>query len=256
MHIGLLCAMPEEIGATIENLRNVSKTAYGDLSIISGQWDVPNFKNTSVYISVAWSGWGKVSAARAATRLIGSSFHGKTIDVLFFTGVAGAAKSELSQWDIVIPTELIQHDMDARPLFNRYVIPALKRERISSINPWVDWARSTLQESIKKKLLDNFGKVETGLIATGDIFIDDKSLLDNLSRELPGLSAVEMEGAAVAQVASQERVPWLIIRVISDSANDVAAQTFSDFLKDYEKYSWSLIEILLKNHINAPWGMD
>ena len=253
MHIGLLCAMPEEIGATIENLHNVSNTSFGDLQIISGEWYLSVSNHPSVYISVAWSGWGKVSAARAATRLIASSFYGKSIDVLFFTGVAGSAKSELSQWDVVIPSELIQHDMDARPLFQKYVIPALRREKIQSNKQWVDWACSTIREAITNDLLDNFGKVETGLIATGDIFIDEKSLLDNLSRDLPGLSAVEMEGAAVAQVACQERVPWLIIRVISDSADDLAAQTFQDFLKEYKRCSWSLIETLLKNHVKAPW---
>ncbi len=66
--------MPEEMGSTIGNLQNPSETNWGDLKIISGQWygsgdDVP-----SVYISAAWSGWGKVSAARAATRLLGTSY--------------------------------------------------------------------------------------------------------------------------------------------------------------------------------------
>ena len=68
------------------------------------------------------------------------------------------------------------------------------------------------------------------------------------------LCAVEMEGAAVAQVACQEKVPWLIVRVISDGADDSAAQTFSDFLKDYEKSSWDLIEVLLNNYKTAPWN--
>ena len=62
-----------------------------------------------------------------------------------------------------------------------------------------------------------------------------------------------MEGAAVAQVAAQEKVPWLIVRVISDEADNSASQTFSEFLKDYEKYSWNLIEVLLKNYKKAPW---
>ena len=84
-------------------------------------------------------------------------------------------------------------------------------------------------------------------------YFSEESLIQNLSKELPGLCAVEMEGAAVAQVASQEKVPWLIVRVISDEADKSAGQTFSDFLKDYEKYSWSLIEVLLKNQKKAPW---
>ena len=245
--------MPAEIGTTLENLQNQIETNWGDLRIISGEWYEPGANCPSLYISVAWSGWGKVSAARAATRIIGTLFKEKSIDIILFTGVAGAANSKLNQWDIVIPTELVQHDMDARPFYQRYVIPALKQARISAKNKWVEWASSAIKDSISKKECKHFGKVKTGLIATGDRFLAETSLVKNLSRELPGLYAVEMEGAAVAQVAYQERVPWLIVRVISDGADNSAAQTFNDFLKDYEKCSWYLIETLLKKYTTAPW---
>ena len=72
--------------------------------------------NNNLYVSFAWSGWGKVSAARAATRIIGFDFNNFPIEFLIFTGVAGAVNRNLKQWDIVIASELIQHDMDARPL--------------------------------------------------------------------------------------------------------------------------------------------
>ena len=62
-----------------------------------------------------------------------------------------------------------------------------------------------------------------------------------------------MEGAAVAQVAYQERVPFLIVRVISDGADNSADQTFTDFLKSYERFSWDLIYALLKRYKDAPW---
>ena len=255
VHIGLLCAMPEEIGLTILNLQNTSVTNWGDLRITSGEWFKSGDKSPSVYISAAWSGWGKVSAARAATRLLATSFNGREIDLLLFTGVAGSANKLLKQWDIVIPNELVQHDMDARPLFQKYVIPALNKGRIVAIEKWVEWASLSLKDSINKKLLNKFRKVETGLIAPGDKFISEKLLIEKLSMELPGLCAVEMEGAAIAQVASQEKVPWLIVRVISDESDKSAGQTFSDFLKDYEKYSWNLIEVLLNNYKNAPWAI-
>ena len=61
-----------------------------------------------------------------------------------------------------------------------------------------------------------------------------------------------MEGAAVAQIASQENIPWLIIRVISDSADSSAAQNFSAFLTEYERDSWELIKLLLINFKNSP----
>tara|TARA_Y100001970_G_scaffold282835_1_gene396658 strand:- start:12160 stop:12918 length:759 start_codon:yes stop_codon:yes gene_type:complete len=244
--------MPEEIGLTIQNLNNITEIEYGDLKIFSGDWFDNDQKESSIYLSVAWSGWGKVSAARAATRLLSNCFRDSLIDLLLFTGVAGAAKSDLNQWDIVIPDELIQYDMDARPLFNQYVIPALNQEKLTSNIRLVNWARSTLQESIVNGSLNIFGCIDNGLIATGDRFISEKVFIDNLNKELPGLSAVEMEGAAVAQVASQEKVPWLIVRVISDCADKSASQTFNDFLKEYKKLSWDLIHELLKNFHKCP----
>ena len=130
--------------------------------------------------------------------------------------------------------------MHARPLFKKYEVPGLNKERIGSINKWIEWASNSLKDSISKNILKNFLNVKTGLIATGDKFISEWSLIENLSKELPGLWAVEIEGAAVAEVSVQEQVPWLLVRVISDEADKSAGQTFSDFLKDYEKYSWQL----------------
>ena len=253
MHIGILCAMPEEIGTTTENLMNLSERSFGDLKVFSGELYFNRNNQTPLLVSVAWSGWGKVSSARAATRLISSTYQNKFIDLLLFTGVAGSAISKINQWDIIIPNELVQHDMDARPFFKKHVIPALKKSRINAMQNWVQWATEVLRESISKKEIKPFKKVSNGLIATGDKFIADKNVIDNLCKELPGLFAVEMEGAAVAQVAHQERIPWLIVRVISDGADNNADQTFNEFLLDYQKFSWDLICSLLRKYEDAPW---
>ena len=253
MHIGILCAMPEEIGSTTENLKNLSETSFGDLKVFSGELYFDGNNQLPLLVSVAWSGWGKVSSARAATRMISNTYQNKFIDLLIFTGVAGSAISKINQWDIIIPDELVQHDMDARPLFKKHVIPALEKSRINAIQHWVQWATEVLRESISKKEIKPFKNVSNGLIATGDKFIADKNVIDNLCKELPGLCAVEMEGAAVAQVAYQERIPWLIVRVISDGADNNADQTFNEFLIDYQKFSWNLIYALLKRYRDAPW---
>ena len=253
LHIGILCAMPEEIGSTTKNLKNLSEKEYGDLKIFSGELYSDQNESPPLLISVAWSGWGKVSAARAATRLISSPFQDQLIDLLIFTGVAGAANLSFNQWDIVIPNELIQHDMDARPLYEKHVIPALKKAKIKSLKNWVKWSTAVLKESISKNEIRPFLKVKNGLVATGDRFIANKSVIEALSKELPGLSAVEMEGAAVAQVAVQEGIPWLIIRVISDGADNTAEKNFINFLEKYKKCSWDLINALLKRYLDAPW---
>ena len=237
MHIGILCAMPQEIGSLIDNLNILNEINFGDLKIISGEWSNGNNKE-KILISLAWSGWGKVSSARAATRLLSNPYLGKNLDLILFTGVAGAAENSIKQWDVIIPNKLVQHDMDASPLFKKYVIPSLNTDKINAKKELVEWTYDTLIEGLKKINLNKFGLIKKGLIATGDKFIADKNSIEYLSSQLPGLMAVEMEGAAVAQVASQENIPWLIIRVVSDQADELAPQSFTDFLKDYEQYSW------------------
>ncbi len=242
--------MPEEIGKTLENLQNLSETKFGDLKLISGEWFQSKETTQPVYVTIAWSGWGKVSSARAATRIISSSYKGKCLDILFFTGVAGAISPDLKQWDVIIPDHLIQHDMDASPLFEKYQIPAFNKAKIDSNIDWINWARISLSNINNE--LDKFGKIGFGLIATGDQFITKKTTVEKLRNDLPDLKAVEMEGAAVAQVAVQEEIPWLIIRVISDEADHSSPQDFNDFIKDYQNYSWNLIKALLNNFKSAP----
>ena len=106
--------------------------------------------------------------------------------------------------------------------------------------------------AVKKMVEKYFGEIKKGLIATGDKFISDCDK-ETLSEKFPYLLAVEMEGAAFAQVACQEGIPWLVIRTISDNANGLAAQDFTDFLYEYKFESNKLLNILIKNHLNAPW---
>ena len=128
--------MPEEIGSTTKKLKNLSKKSFGDLTIFSGELFCDRNDKFPLLISVAWSGWGKVSSARAATRLITSTYKKQFINLLLFTGVAGSAISDINQWDIIIPTELVQHDMDARPLFKKFYIPALNKDKLMSSQRW------------------------------------------------------------------------------------------------------------------------
>ena len=244
--------MPEEIGTFIKNLIDISEYIYGDLKIYSGFWEDPKQGN-KIMISLAWSGWGKVSSSRATTRLISHTEKSNKIDLLIFTGVAGAAKKVINQWDVVIPEKLIQHDMDARPLFNRYEIPALKKGILSPPNQWIEWAKSTIEYAILSKQLVKFNEIHTGLLATGDTFISEEIVLNDLNKRIPNLLALEMEGAAFAQVACQENIPWLVIRTISNNADGLAAQEFTEFLSEYKFESNKLLNILIKNHVNAPW---
>ena len=241
--------MPEEIGSTLENLENVNLKEYGDLKIYHGEFKKKVQNYESVYITLAWSGWGKVSAARAITRILAGT---NKIDFIIFTGVAGAANNNLNQWDILIANEIIQHDMDARPIFEKFVLPPLKKAKLKSDLFLKNWILSSLSKSVKKGNLTKFGHIKTGLIATGDSFISDESVIKRLKDELPNLEAIEMEGGAVAQVAEQEGVPWAVLRVISDSADSNSKIDFETFLKEYVLNSWEILDCLIKNIPQIP----
>ena len=136
--------------------------------------------------------------------------------------------------------------------FPRFTLPALKKDRLQPQPAWLDWAKCALREAHEAGDLDGFALPSTGLIATGDRFIGDPKVLQALRDALPDLRAVEMEGAAVAQVAEQEGIPWLVLRVISDGADEAAAQSFEDFVKRYEQQAWRLIEALLQRCNKTP----
>ena len=168
-----------------------------------------------------------------------------------FTGVAGAADPALNQWDVVLADAVVQHDMDARPLFPRFTLPALNQTdsshiRLGSTGPRPLCMRPTTQASSRECTALQWSDCH------GDRFIGNPAVLQTLRDALPDLRAVEMEGAAVAQVAEQEGVAWLVLRVISDGADETAAQSFEDFVKHYEQQSWRLIEALLQHCTDAP----
>jgi len=248
IHLGLISAMPEEVGETVKNLDLVKTIKYGDLEIFIGFLKT----NRRIRITLTWSGWGKVSSARAITRMIGTADKKNPIQVIFFTGVAGSAQKYISQWDIVISDKVIQHDMDARPIFKKFVVPSLNNDLISSNKMWRDWSYKTIKNKLDSEDLQGFGNLYCGIIATGDKFINDEEIFKNLNDEIPDLLAVEMEGAAVAQVAEQEKIPWLIFRVISDSANSSSDISFTEFMKSYKYFSWKLIKTLLADLENSP----
>lgn len=250
LHLGLLGAMPEEIGSDLAHLRNLDREQFGDLIIHRGDWFAPD--GAEVHLTLAWSGWGKVCAARTATRVLASATSDAPIDLLLFTGVAGGADPTLKQWDVVLADAVIQHDLDVRPILPRFVIPPLDRARLEPAQAWFNWAHAALEQGHASGGLPGFGKPRRGLIGTGDQFIGDAAVIISLREALPDLSAVEMEGAAVAQVAEQEGIPWLVMRVISDGADAEAAQSFNDFVQAYDARAWCLIETLLKQQASAP----
>ena len=126
-------------------------------------------------------------------------------------------------------------------------MPALNIDKIKVDSEILNWANKIVKKKLDNNELPFYKNLFNGLIGTADQFVSNKSSIDKLKSMLPEIAAVEMEGGAVAQVAYQEKIPCLIVRVISDNADDEASLNFNEFLELYQKYSWDLIKIFLDN---------
>ena len=127
-----------------------------------------------------WVGKGK--SARAASRILSNIYKDKTVDFLLFTGVAGGIATELKQWDIVIPNQLIQYDMDARPMFERFILPSLNIDRIN-VNPNIlNWANKIVREELNKKEILFFNNLFNGVVGTADKFVSSQSQIEILKK--------------------------------------------------------------------------
>lgn len=233
MRIGIVSAMSEEIDALVAEMDATTAVYHaGRRTYHTGLlWGRP--------ATLVFSRWGKVAAATTATHLITQFGIGQ----LIFTGVAGAADPQLRVGDVVVGNRLRQHDMDGRPLFARHEIPLLgvtafetdSRLRQALLVAARRFLTRDLPAELQPELRAEFRiagpKAVQGEIASGDRFIAGRAQLERLRAELPGLSCVEMEGAAVAQVCCEYGVPFAIVRTISDSADEHAATAFPEFVR-------------------------
>lgn len=252
MKIGIMGAMPQEVDTILSHMSNTESFDIGSRTYHTGRMG-----NHDVVL--VFSRWGKVASSITATTLI-SEFK---IDQLIFTGVAGAASADLNIGDIVISSQLYQHDMDARPLMPRHEIPltgitffradaALMRRAQSATRGLL----ATLSQKIPTEELEAFNitspKCVLGTIATGDQFIGDVARTSALLADRPEIAAatvaVEMEGAAVAQVCSDHRVPFVVIRTISDKADHQSVIDFPRFIEKIARhYSEHIVTRMLSD---------
>jgi adenosylhomocysteine nucleosidase len=183
---------------------------------------------------------GKVAAAATTATLV-REFGASEI---VFTGLAGGVGEDVRVGDIVIASETVQHDLDARPLFPRHEVPLLGRATFPADPALTEALRSAAEAFLRDDLpadippavRRHFGvatpALRLGQIASGDQFINQAATVTALRAALPGLLAVEMEGAAVAQVCYEYGVPYALMRTISDRADDAAHVDFPSFLRD------------------------
>jgi adenosylhomocysteine nucleosidase len=197
-------------------------------------------------IVAALSGIGKVAAATTATALIAHFRAGHVV----FTGVAGGLGSGVAVGDVVVGSHTLQHDMDASPLFPKYEVPLTGRSLFAADAGLVSALEQACKAALAPSNAANGAKVHTGLIVSGDRFVNGleeaRALVQALQTHGHAPLAVEMEGAAVAQVCADFGVPFAAVRTISDRADDSAHQDFTTFVNTVASvYARNIVRALL-----------
>ncbi len=231
--IGIIGAMDEEVRRLRTSIGAARSESSGKRPYLFGEI-------AGRPVVLAFSRWGKVAAASTATTMI-ERFG---VERVVFTGVAGAIDPALGIGDVVVASSLVHHDLDARPFIKRYEVPLLDLVEIPT-DPTLsaaaeEAAREVLERELPQLLSDeerrHFGmdapRVRAGLVASGDRFIADPSEVRRLREDLPRVLAVEMEGAAVAQVCFEHDLPCAVVRTISDRADHAAPVDFGAFVSD------------------------
>jgi len=244
MRLGIISALHEEQQGLVEAMQKPQELVHGMRTYWAGQlWEIDAV--------CVLSRIGKVAAAMTATTLV-ERFG---VTHILFTGVAGAGDPSVRVGDIVLAESLVQHDMDARPLFPRYEVPLTGLTHFVSDHQLAlhvqDAARhfldndfdSAIDTAEKAAFRLDAPRLHRGLVASADQFIHDRERIAALNTALPGLLAVEMEGAAVAQVCFELGIPCAILRTISDNANENAATDFMRFVKSVAaRYAYYIVK--------------
>jgi adenosylhomocysteine nucleosidase len=229
--LGVLAALPEELGDVVEAMR-----AEGGMRTVTlGKREYHQGTVYGVPCVVTLARIGKVAAAATASALI----HVFGVDAIVFTGVAGGVGKGVRVGDIVVAETLMQHDLDASPLFPRYEVPLLGRARFSADAALAAALAAACERFSAEEgagLIERFHlhgvRVHRGLIVSGDRFVSSAGEVAALAEGVPDALAVEMEGAAIAQVCYEHGVPCAVVRTISDTADDHATASFTSFLTD------------------------
>ncbi len=249
MSTAILSALTEEQSSLVGRLAHPQRVTHAGRAFWRGELD-------DRPVVLALSGIGKVAAATTATALIEHFGVARIV----FTGVAGGVGDGVNVGDVVVAQDYIQHDMDASPLFPRWELPGYARSRLpcdpaltalllEAANACVAGASS--QFGLKSAPGQRAHQVHHGLVASGDRFVSTAAESTQLRAALQGAGhdvlAVEMEGAAVAQVCQDYGLPFAAVRTISDRADDAAHGDFALFVQTVaSRYAEHMVLALLQ----------
>ena len=225
----ILGAMDEEIALLTQSLTSAVEETIQHLTCHRGEY-------AGQQLIIARCGIGKVAAALAAGVLV----NAYQPDIVINTGSSGGYDPRLQVGDIVIANELVQFDVDLTNFGYAHGQPAGMPVRFTCDPDLVGRAEQSAA------LLNDI-KAYSGLIGTSDKFICEAVDTQRISALFPDITAVEMEGAAIAQACHMLNTRCLVIRCISDLANEDSTHPFEEYLAKAAKHSAALVMSLVKS---------
>lgn len=229
--LGIMGAMKEEVDLFVSAMTVKKKKKHAGLDYYKGTLE-------GVDLVIVCGGIGKVSAA-VATQILFDIYH---VETIIFTGLAGGLVPHLKQGDLVIANYLVQYDVDLTA-FGRRVGDIPDIGRMIEADPVMMNTITDIYDSIAAE--EKLPHLLVGTIVSGDHFVSDPKKIQWLQREFGGV-ATEMEGAAVAQVCQMNGKSCTVIRTISDSASDDAADEFKSVLNSVPQYPFRLVRAYLQ----------
>ena len=187
-------------------------------------------------VVVVRSGIGKVNAG-ICTQILVDDYG---VDCVINTGIAGSLRNEINIGDIVISTDAVQHDMDVR-IFG-YPLGEIPQMGVLSFQ--ADEHLAEVAEEVCKEVNPEI-QVFRGRVVSGDQFISSKEVKNHLIEEFNG-SCTEMEGAAIAQGAYLNKIPYVVLRAISDKADDSATMDYPTFESEAARHCVNLLQEMVK----------
>ena len=223
MKIAVIGAMEQEVEALRLAIGSPKTTVIANSEYTEGTY-------AGHEIVLLKSGIGKVNAAMSTTILLQ---HFKP-DAVINTGSAGGFDESLEVGAVVISDEVRHHDVDVTVFgYEMGQVPGLPAAFMSDTK-----LRKLAEDAVKELGQHQFA---TGLIATGDSFMNDPVRVENVRTHFPHMKASEMEAAAVAQVCHQFDVPFVVIRALSDIAGKESSISFDEFLPTAAKHSTEIV---------------
>ena len=213
LKIGIIGAMETEVELLRGEAGAASHACVAGMDFCEGVFD-------GKPVVIAQCGVGKVNAAICAQIMI-TRFQ---VNRIINTGVAGSLDLRVRIGDLVISADAVQHDMDARPLGCRQGEIPYSDLSVFPADPDLRRIARAAAEEIEPEI-----GIFEGRICSGDQFIASRESKRMIKQEFDGLCC-EMEGAAIAQVCHVNRVPWVILRAISDCADDSEEVSYAQFV--------------------------